>query len=791
MKLFERLFDPTGLTPHGFCLTWDPALLWLDVTADAMICVAYFAISLSLIHLARRRNDLRPRWLAFLFAGVILACGITHAMSIVTVWSAVYVAEGAAKLFSAILSVATAVVLVRLLPKLLSFPSHDDMARLNRYLQDGFVEQQKIASELGEKKRWLLMAQEAGHIGSWRLDLSGEIAHWSPSQYVLYGLRSADTAMHRAAWFELVVAEDRDRLAAALAKAIADGGDYEAEFRVTLPDGSVRWLSEHGRLVVSDIDDLSLLAGVSVDVTKRNRLTQQLTETNQRLFARAAEHSYAHEMAVEQLRVMFEHSPDCLFVVRVEHGSTPDDQGEIGFTMEAINTTTATMMGREPAEIIGQPVQLLHRAEAADELIAAYRTCLLRNTVTTVTTRYTIAGRAREFDVSLAPVQDPRTGTVSRLIGVGRDMTERAEVERGMRQLAKMEATHRLTAGVAHDFNNMLQALMGALEMLLIEVESDSTREYAEIALAAAQRGAALTQRLLAFTRQQALQPSPVDADRLIGGMSALLAPTLPPQVSLAVSQACAPIITLADPAQLEAALVNLVVNAAEAMPQGGQVELGAAIATHVAGLDLPLGTYAVFSVSDSGTGMTPEILQQACEPFFTTKGPSGSGLGLSMVQGFARQSGGDLSIDSEPGRGTTVRIWLPLAQQSEELRDAAPHVLLVDDAADVLVTAGAFLRHAGFQVTRVSSGQAAMAHLATGVACDAIVTDYAMPDMNGMDLLREAREMRPGIPGLVITGLDRTAMRAQEVGARVVQKPFSRSALIEEVSALLDRITV
>jgi CheY-like chemotaxis protein len=255
------------------------------------------------------------------------------------------------------------------------------------------------------------------------------------------------------------------------------------------------------------------------------------------------------------------------------------------------------------------------------------------------------------------------------------------------------------------------------------------------------------------------------------------------------VAPTAAPIMTLADPGQLEAAIVNLIVNAVDAMPGGGRVEVCASMATHISGLDLPLGTYAVISVCDTGCGMTPEVLQQACDPFFTTKGPGGSGLGLSMVQGFARQSGGDLCIDSDIGRGTNVQIWLPLASETAGTEGVAAEVLLVDDAADVLVTAGAFLRHAGFQVTRVGSAQQALAYLASGAYCDAIVTDYAMPDMNGMDLLREAREMRPGLPGLIITGLDRTAMRAHEVGARILQKPFSRQALIGEVCALLDRV--
>jgi PAS domain S-box-containing protein len=756
MALWERLFDLSGLTPHGFCLTWDPGLIWLDAGSDTLIVLSYFFIPISLLKLVRGRTDLLPRWLLSLFAAFILSCGASHLMSIVTLWLPLYLADGLMKLLTAVLSVVTALCLQALVPDLLSIPSRGEMERLNR--------------DLREKKMGLLLAQEAGGM------------EWSDTQHALYNLPQSKAPVTREAWLSCIDSADREAVDAKLAAAISGSGAYEAEFRIVLPDGGRRWVAARGQVMLGPDNTPVRMVGASVDITDRAQLTERLTATNQLLSASAAAYAYAGEMAHEQMRVMFEHSPDAQFVMRVED----KDDGTPCFVFEAINPANEHLTGRPAAAFLGKCPEQCCSPEDAAELNAAYRRCLRRDGVTTFVMRRSVRGRARDFETSLTPVRDPRSFRVSRIIGVSRDVTERNALEQQLRHVAKMEATHRLTAGIAHDFNNMLQGLMGGLEMLLLEAPSPTMREYAEIAMHSAQRGAELTHRLLAFSRQQALQTRPVDAGQLLSNVARLLEPSLSHRYRLVVAPVPAPVMALADPGQLEAAIVNLVVNAADAMPGGGQIDLSVALATHVAGLDLGAGPYAVLSVRDSGTGMTPAVLAQACEPFFTTKGVNGSGLGLSMVQGFARQSGGDLCLESTVGVGTCVQVWLPLAEHASAKPPA--HLLLVDDAADVLVTAGAFLRHAGYEVTRVASGQQALAHLASGARCDAVVTDFAMPGLNGIDLLTEVRDMRPGLPGLIITGYDHTGVRAYEVGARVLPKPFTRLALLEEVNALLER---
>ena len=387
---------------------------------------------------------------------------------------------------------------------------------------------------------------------------------------------------------------------------------------------------------------------------------------------------------------------------------------------------------------------------------------------------------------TFAEAEQDDDGRVVGLFGTFQDMTERHTLETELRQAQKMEAIGRLTAGIAHDFNNILQALMAGLELLLLEVEKPSQREYAEIALAAARSGAQLTQNLLAFSRQQTLQPKPIKVGRLLHDIVGLLRPSLGPKIQLLAPPAPGRIAALADAAELESAVVNLVVNAAHAMPEGGRIEVTASVAAPPVQLRLLPRAYARVSVRDTGLGMDPGVLAQCRDPSFTTKGPRGSGLGLSMVQGFVRQSGGEMSIDSGPGRGTLIDLWLPLADAGPSDGAGGRQVMVVDDAADVVVVVGAFLKHAGFTVTRAGSGRQALALLAGHAACDVLVTDYTLPELNGIDLIGAARQLRPGLPALVISGFDEAVAEARAAGLRVLRKPFARQTLLDEVDALL-----
>ena len=374
------------------------------------------------------------------------------------------------------------------------------------------------------------------------------------------------------------------------------------------------------------------------------------------------------------------------------------------------------------------------------------------------------------------------------------------ESQEALRNAQKLEAIGRLAAGVAHDFNNILQGVMGSLELVLDEVETGSTaREMAELALNSARRGAGLTHHLLAYARKQMLQPKRVAVAPFLAEMQRLLTRTLGPHVAVEVrADQAAPSIEV-DPGQLHTALLNLALNAAHAMPGGGTLSLNA---REIIEADQ---RWVVVAVTDNGAGMDEVTLAKACEPFFTTKGLDGTGLGLSMVQGFAEQSGGHVRIASAPGQGTTVMLWLPvsdrLSSSSGELQvnpaalRGSGRILLVDDLAEVLATVGASLERAGFEVVRASGGEQALAALVAdgcGERFDALVTDYAMPGLNGVGLIEQARALRPGLPALLITGFIPAGSGSGTLpeGVVVLGKPFQRDELIEAVLGTMERGT-
>jgi PAS domain S-box-containing protein len=379
------------------------------------------------------------------------------------------------------------------------------------------------------------------------------------------------------------------------------------------------------------------------------------------------------------------------------------------------------------------------------------------------------------------------------------DITDQRLLENQLIQAQKMDAIGKLTGGIAHDFNNLLAAVIGGLGLL--EKRSKLSMEDARIlgmTKRAAEQGSELVRRLLAFARRQTLEPQAVDLDGLRTAMSDLLTHTLGGLVSIEWRLADDVSDTFADQAQLELALVNLIINARDAMPQGGTVIVSAenrrVSANEVPGL--AAGDYVRLCVHDTGTGIAPEHLERVMEPFFTTKDVGkGSGLGLPMVYGFAKQSNGAFRIDSRHGKGTTAELWLPRApdasqaqekpapDQAESLLPRASqelHVLLVDDHAEVRATTAAVLQELGHHVIEAADGKEALKALQNGAAkCDLVISDYAMPHISGTEFVRLARELRPEVPALIITGYAETdAVLGRPEGVEILLKPFTPSAL-------------
>jgi len=382
---------------------------------------------------------------------------------------------------------------------------------------------------------------------------------------------------------------------------------------------------------------------------------------------------------------------------------------------------------------------------------------------------------------------------------------ERERVETTLRQMQRLEAVGQLTSGVAHDFNNLLTVVLGNVEVLeggLAEAGIDDrlVRRLGYMR-SAAERGAKLTDQLLAFSRRQRLEPKRVDLNETVAGMRDLLQSTMGGSIRIETRLGHDLWPALVDPTQLELAVLNLAINARDAMEVGGSLTVGTSNVTLTqprSPEEPPPGDYVAIRVSDTGTGMPEEVLQKVFEPFFTTKEVGkGSGLGLSQVLGFAQQSGGGVRIESEPGRGTAVCIYLPRSHAAAEREPSAPRlhtapdyagarILLVDDDNGVREVTAALLRELGYEVCEAGSGGAALDLLQHDPDIDLMLIDYAMPGMSGADVARRVQRTRPSLPMLFITGFaDRTAL-AGVADQHIIGKPYRRDELAQKVRGVL-----
>ena len=420
----------------------------------------------------------------------------------------------------------------------------------------------------------------------------------------------------------------------------------------------------------------------------------------------------------------------------------------------------------------------------------------------------------RQFDFAVRPVHD-RDGTVVAIVPEAIDITDRHQAEERLRQAQKMEAVGQLTGGVAHDFNNLLQVISANLHLVSRLTRDDvKVMQRIDSASEAVRRGAKLASQLLAFGRRQALAPRVVDVGRFIGGIEDLLRRSIGEGIEVEFIVSGGLWHTFIDPTQIENALLNLAINARDAMDGNGRltIEVGNAFLDddYVRGqLDVKPGQYVMLAVSDTGCGMTPQVLSQVFQPFFSTKpAGSGTGLGLSMVYGFVRQSGGHVKIYSEPGQGTTVKVYLPRARDAEGQVDATPEpaaaddagggaetVLVVEDDAAVRGATVEMLQELGYRVLKASDADQALVVIDDAVAhhaaIDLLFTDVVMPGrLKSPELADKARQRLPGIAVLFTSGYAQNAIvhgGRLDPGVELLPKPYSARALASKVRAVLD----
>ncbi|OII58014.1 hybrid sensor histidine kinase/response regulator [Pseudomonas putida] len=391
-------------------------------------------------------------------------------------------------------------------------------------------------------------------------------------------------------------------------------------------------------------------------------------------------------------------------------------------------------------------------------------------------------------------------------------LAEQAKAEEALRQAQKMEAVGQLSGGIAHDFNNLLGGILSAQELMRQRLEQsrfDALEPLLKLSSDSAQRASSLVHRLLAFSRQQTLQPCSTQVATLVSGMEELLRRTIGPSITLTSHFPCQLWPTFIDPPQLESALLNVCINARDAMPAGGVIDiLGDNLQLddqQARALELPAGEYVRLSISDNGKGMSAEVAERAVDPFFTTKPMGqGTGLGLSMTYGFVRQSGGQLRVLSTPGEGTRIELLLPRHHQHpeapaprpprtllEKSSSATQRILLVEDQAALRVVVCEVLEELGYRVDAFENGPAALAHLQAGERPDLLLSDIGLPGgLNGRQLAERCRERHPDLRVLFITGYDESAALSDGQllqGTQVLTKPFELAVLAERVRTLLE----
>jgi PAS domain S-box-containing protein len=506
----------------------------------------------------------------------------------------------------------------------------------------------------------------------------------------------------------------------------------------------------------------------------------------------------------ERYRAFFDHAEDSLCDVEI----TPDGC----FLCLDINPHAEAVMGTTAAAIRGLTPEQILGPEAGGRITAALRRCVAENGLRYEEMWQTVRG-PRLTDTIMVPLRAPDapSGPYARILCSMRDITDRRRLENQVAQGQRLQALGQLAGGIAHDFNNVLQAVEGGASLIARRAEDpDAVRRLTRSVLDAAARGSSITRRLLTFTRGHELRSEAFDAVTLIQGLCEVLASTLAANIAVRIDLPEDLPHVQADKNLVETALVNLATNARDAMPRGGTLTLGARAETVDDATNAPAslqpGTYVCFEVSDTGHGMDAATLARATEPFFTTKPRGqGTGLGLSIARGFAEQSGGALVIASVRGEGTKISIWLPQAARTAgsaarpddpgeaepPARDDARRVLVVDDDPLVCKTVSETLQTAGYVTFCAGDGAAALPMLRQAGEVDLLLTDFSMPGMTGVDLIKEAQRLRPELPAILMTGYagDVEGLSSEATAnARFVllRKPVSARVLFAELAALL-----
>ena len=695
----------------------------------------------------------------------------------------------------------------------------NERRRIALELQQRSDESLRVQRETEERLQLALAATDA--VGTWDWDI-GEDRFIADAHFAqLHGIDPAQAGqLPISDYLQAVHPEDRALIARSIKHCITHGTEYAEEYRLLQTDGEIRWVFARGRCYNDHHGRPVRFLGAALDLTERKHTEQALRQSQ------------------TELQLIINAMPILISYVDHEERFRLNNAAYL----EWYGLTPQELYGRTIREVIGEEAYFL-RSPFIEEALAG-RPCSFslstphrdgsnRHALMNYLPRHGADGAVNGFYIFVIDESERRkteealrnlnetleervTARTEQLAQANQrlqnEMFERERAEDALRHAQKMEAVGQLTGGIAHDFNNMLTGIIGSLDLMQRYIANGRASEigrFTEAAVASANRAAALTHRLLAFSRRQSLDRKQLNVNELIHSLEDLIRRTKgdPIDLRLRLADDLWPVST--DVSQLENALLNLVINARDAMPEGGELLIETAN-VYLDGSDITTlepvkaGDYLMLAVSDNGTGMTPSVKAKAFDPFFTTKPiGQGTGLGLSMIYGFAQQSGGHVSLDSLPGQGTSVRLYLPrlygLQPQDPSIEPIQPTpatttgetVLVVEDDPAVRMLVLDLLKELGYQGHEAEDAKTALPLLESGLRVDLLVTDVGLPGMNGRQLAEIARQHRPGLKVLFMTGYAQKAAERQgflEDGMDMVAKPFSIELLASKIRTMISQ---
>ena len=669
------------------------------------------------------------------------------------------------------------------------------------------TEEFTAAAALREREAELARVQQVGRIGGLEVDLrTGFRNRRSPEYLLIHGLPPDAIHETHEDWVRRIHPDDREATDRKFREAIASRArDYTVQYRIIRPsDGELRWILVRSTIERDANGRAVRLVGAHSDVTEHVQAEQALRQSEERYRTLADQLAELNATLAERVEEKTRER-DRIWNVSQDLLLVADRNG----VWKTVNPAWTRTLGWSEAELLNRTSQWLEHPD--DHGITRAQVEKLGRSEATVR----FESRFRHRDGSWRWLSWTGVPDQDHIYAVARDITaEKAAAERlrateeALLQSQKMEAVGQLTGGIAHDFNNLLTGIVGSLDLMQTRLNQgrlDNVPRYIDAAMTSANRAAALTHRLLAFARRQPLVPKSVDANQLVVSLEDLLRRTIGETIDLTIVASADLWNTLCDPNQLESALLNLAINARDAMPDGGRLSISTAnVSFDGISADAPAlvpGEYVCIDVTDTGTGMTAEVAARAFDPFFTTKPiGQGTGLGLSMIYGFARQSNGHATIESKPAQGTSVRLYLPrhqkgiAAEQAAAAADAerasiGETILVVEDEPVVRGVILEMLGEQGYRTLEAVDGPAGLKLLRGGHRIDLLVTDVGLPGMNGRQLADQAREMRPGLKVLFITGYAESVAMADgflQPGMEMITKPFDLGNLSRRVRAMV-----